>query len=273
MYYLVHMQRVQKRTPVKRKARVAAHQPPKDPFAVAFGDRLTECLREKRDERGQPWSNSRLARELQETRGLESAPTRTVGLWKRGERLPAADQLADLARILGVQIDWLLCGEGPVWRKDKRPPSEWSEDFANMIRRAAFDHVRAAHPRFADLRIEHLAVNVSAMLKRVSANIAARFLRDVKRELQSEAKDQTVAMQSEILTAFVHQLPLGRSRSDADSAMRTLASNDVHVMQLNWNDDRVNLTYEGAVALGRSRLLPGAVEAKRELLEIAKRAR
>lgn len=71
-----------------------------------FGERI----RAARDERG--WSASDLAREA----GVDASLISTYESGKRKE--PAAPYLVKLSKALGVTAEWLLTGEGPMFRDD-----------------------------------------------------------------------------------------------------------------------------------------------------------
>lgn len=174
------MPSVQKRTPSKRprKARLAAHARPRDPLGEEFGKRLTAHLNELRDEHGRPWSNGKLARELQKARELDSPPTRTVGLWRRGERLPAADQLADLSRILNVPTDWLLCGLGPKSRDQVNESVTFESACVAFLRRAIAERLDGRTPRRLDAL--DVSVDCSGLLEALVTEFADHIKRDIE---------------------------------------------------------------------------------------------
>ena len=143
---------------------------------MAFGERLTDLLRQKRDARGNPWSNSELARRLQARRGLESPPTRSVGLYRNGDRLPAAAELRDLADVLDVPVDWLLCGEGPATRAQLRDGASLESTLAEYLRREIVARVgleRRERWTPADVMVDGGAV-LAAFVDELTAQVAAQ---------------------------------------------------------------------------------------------------
>jgi len=61
-----------------------------------------------------------------------------LSVWERGDKAPNADNIVRLGRALGVSLDWLLTGEGPM-RADQ--PMEEAEAFREVA--AIVDRVRA----------------------------------------------------------------------------------------------------------------------------------
>lgn len=43
---------------------------------------------------------------------------RTVSNWLNGEKLPSADRMIQLSEVLGVSVDWLWVGRGPMLLAD-----------------------------------------------------------------------------------------------------------------------------------------------------------
>lgn len=102
-------------------------------MAVRFGDRLRQALLEK------SWSNSQLARQVQASRKLEAPPTRTIGLYLSGRRLPEAPLLVAVADALGVSADWLLGGHGPMYRNQPTETPTLVEELRVLLARELVD--------------------------------------------------------------------------------------------------------------------------------------
>ena len=43
---------------------------------------------------------------------------RTVSNWLNGEKLPSAERMIELSKVLGVSVDWLWVGRGPMLLAD-----------------------------------------------------------------------------------------------------------------------------------------------------------
>ena len=95
----------------RRSARKAS--PTRDPFAVAFGERLRHAASAK------GMTPYGLAGAIGHRWG-ETRPTTRISEYFNGAKLPRAGALRDLCNILGVSADWLLYGDGPMWRAAKR---------------------------------------------------------------------------------------------------------------------------------------------------------
>ena len=62
------------------------------------------------------FTQSQLAQEIGTSPGA-------VGHWEKGRRTPEAENYKDLARVLGVRLDWLLGGEDPMYASGAMRPS------------------------------------------------------------------------------------------------------------------------------------------------------
>ena len=271
------MPSVQKRTsipnkssgrPQSRETRKSPKLAEKSAVAVKFGERLSQVLAGKRDGRGKPWSNGELARRLQKRRGLESPPTRSVGLYRSGDRLPAAEEMADLAEVLDVPIDWLLCGRGPVTRAqvdDARPLEEalLGHVRKELHRRLRVPQADGADNRFAALEEQHLDLNGSDLLDRLVRDAEREFREHYDRLFDDANKARSSAIQAEVINTLVEALPLGPRRSAAQRAARTLDL-DASIATFSL------LTAEGVAALLPWWQLDDTGKAAQALLSIAK---
>lgn len=53
------------------------------------------------------WTQDDMAERLNTSRTL-------ISTWEQGHRKPRISRTAKLAEVLGVRLEWLLCGEDPV---------------------------------------------------------------------------------------------------------------------------------------------------------------
>jgi transcriptional regulator with XRE-family HTH domain len=77
----------------------------------AFARRLREAIGEYEEREGERVTQARLA--LEAGAGGRSA----ANLWCRGQRIPANSAAFRLAQFLGVEVMWLINGEGPKRRR------------------------------------------------------------------------------------------------------------------------------------------------------------
>ena len=95
------------------------------------------------------WNQAELARRIQ-------VSASAVGMYEQGRREPSADTLVQLARVLGVSVDYLLTGT---------PGAEETEDLEAMLR----DRITSADRRLEQrtsrpFSRQELAVLFAAML-------------------------------------------------------------------------------------------------------------
>ncbi len=97
-----------------------------------------------------------------------------------GKTQPALSHLVAIAKALGVKVDWLATGEGPIWTDSsphapERPPlvafdtSAQSEDFAERLRRA-----------LGQMSVEALASEIGLPLKALAYYLAGSAQPPVK---------------------------------------------------------------------------------------------
>lgn len=174
------MPKVQKYTPAKRanKKEDDKRKPRKStevestPFAKAVGSRIRQRMAELRAANGKPWTNGELARRLQARRNLESPPTRSVGCYLNGERLPAAEELLHLAQALGVSAQWLLDGEGPKTREQVNASQSLDAALAEFLRREMSARLLGATK--STVLPEDFDIDGEAVLSALSADISDR---------------------------------------------------------------------------------------------------
>ena len=102
---------------------MAKNRPPPSPKAIAVGRRIAEA----RAKLG--WSQETLARMLSVTKGL-------IGQYEIGLTSPRANRMADLAKVLAVDVEWLLTGNEP----DEKVRAQTATELA------ALHLLRAMHP-------------------------------------------------------------------------------------------------------------------------------
>jgi hypothetical protein len=89
------------------------------PFSKAdpvktFADRLVVALKHYEIRRSEdvPWT--KLGEIVGKRLGRDRIPPATVSAWKTGKQLPSPDEVAVIAKVLGVRAGWLLFGEEPM---------------------------------------------------------------------------------------------------------------------------------------------------------------
>ncbi|WP_309671059.1 hypothetical protein [Gemmatimonas sp.] len=203
----------------RRKARTAPEH---------FGDRLRVAMASR------GWSNSELARRFQalrESNGnpLESPPTRTIGQYLAGSRLPRADGLRDLAELLEVSTDWLLWGDDyPRERGARTAIGTLSIELKEHLWRALL--VRSA---------EHLALPLGAVSETLSDGpttlaIVEQLAREHVRRTVGEAAGRHWELLERAIARLHPENLYGASQEEADAlaeAIRTIRGQRLLVLQ------------------------------------------
>ena len=259
----------QRKTPTERKKTPKELRPA---FSKAVGKRLQQAM----DAQNSPCTSEALAKRLGERWGQDKPVYTRVNGWLSGTGNFTALSLRDLSHELGVSADWLLFGEGPMWRADRRPTAEWLDDFAGHIHREVYARLHPKEPTdvdkaFIPLRPEHIEVRGDAILRRVVDDLAMRFGAYLDTKLGEGSRVRSVESQAEVIKALVAALPL----SAADRAIAATATSVVDVDSAIQVPDpefeELRLSSAGYDALRPAWELEAAPDAWRDLVELARR--
>ena len=250
-----------------RSPRKVTTRAQRDPLAVALGERLASAA----TARG--LTQYALARAIGQRWG-DTVPTTRIGHYFHGMKSPNARALCDLCDVLGVSADWLLNGNGPMWREGQRPPNDWEEDLAAYVQRHLCERLKdrtADDGRFRELLPEHLTVNARALLDQTTADLTTALHREADRILDAALKARASERQAEVITALTAALPQdATNRHEAGAAAWTLAMEASHMVP----ESRltVGLTEAGVDVLLKQWEWPEATDAAQTLQRIASAA-
>lgn len=163
----------------------------------------------------------------------ETRPTTRISEYFNGAKLPRAGALRDLCNILGVSADWLLYGDGPMWRDGQRAPADWLADFEAHIQRRLCEGLKALphDDRYGALRPEHLTVDGAALLDRTAKDLTAQFHGEADALLNDSLKTLASERQAELIVRLTAALPVDAERyAEAMRAAHILSVEAVHLV-------------------------------------------
>jgi transcriptional regulator with XRE-family HTH domain len=226
-------------------------------------------------------SNTGLAKRANALRSKPGAlcyawSTTRVADYRRGEKSPGADHLKVLAEVLDVSADWLLFGSGPMSRTQDRPTKALADDIAAEVRRRL--HARLRWPddeqdaRFEALQPEHLDIDASALLERITGDLEREFRAEADQMLYTANVERMTVEQAETLEALARALTSGGAAHHP--ALRD--ANELHMgalaaIGLPRMNGAVRLTDAGITALAGWWIDPEAAAAAARLRRFADR--
>lgn len=143
-----------------------------------------------------PPATARLREALQHVldtnyRGNQAALARTLGVdpprisdWKNRTELPRMDALQALGQVCGVSVDWILFGDGAMYRDQWRTPAMLEFDLAEHVQRDAEAALRQECLAPPDVGV---SVDGLTILREITATASARAVESYRRILASDA--------------------------------------------------------------------------------------